>query len=70
MSDFSQEIQGDLSNSAIRHVLEDLPLRAGIREIGDNMMMCYDKMVTMSLVAPAELNLLEVWLRETSFLGY
>jgi hypothetical protein len=70
MKDFEQEVPGYLNNSGICEILENLPLKAGYDEIGDNMRICYEKMVEMALVRPDELDLLEVWLKETKLLGY
>jgi len=61
MRDFNDEIPGYLHNIEICNVLESLPLKSGIDNIGDNLKICYDKLVSMSLVGKEELPLLNAW---------
>lgn len=62
MRDFNDEIPGYLHNSEIREALESLPLQAGAEKIGDNLKVCYEKLVSMSLTGQEELALLDAWL--------
>ena len=64
LRDFNDEIPGYLHNSEIREALESLPLQAGVEKIGDNLRVCYEKLVSMFLIAREELELLDVWLEE------
>ncbi len=62
MRDFEDEIPGYLNNTIICETLEQLPLQSGTERIGDNLRICYDKLVSMSLVKAEELKLLDAWL--------
>jgi hypothetical protein len=64
LRDFSDEIPGYLHNSEIREALETLPLQAGVDKIGDNLKVCYEKLVAMSLIGREELELLDAWLED------
>ncbi len=64
LRDFSDEIPGYLHNNEIREALETLSLEAGIEKIGDNLKVCYEKLVGMSLIGREELALLNAWLED------
>jgi len=64
LRDFNDEIPGYLHNSEIREALESLPLQAGIEKIGDNLKVCYEKLVSMSLIGQEELALLDAWIED------
>jgi hypothetical protein len=64
MSDFTDEIPGYLYNETICDALGQLQLRGGIERIGENLQVCYQQLVSMNLVDPRELNLLEAWLED------
>ncbi len=64
LRDFDDEIAGYLHNSEIREALENLPLEAGIEKISDNLKVCYEKLVSMSLIGREELELLDAWLED------
>lgn len=64
LRDFGDEIPGYLHNSEIREALENLPLEAGIGKISDNLKVCYEKLVSMSLIGREELELLDAWLED------
>ncbi len=64
LRDFSDEIPGYLNNSEICEALESLPLEAGVEKIGDNLKVCYEKLVSMSLIGGEELQLLDAWLED------
>jgi hypothetical protein len=62
LSDFSDEIPGYLHNSKICDALGALKLEAGVEKIADNLKVCYEKLVGMSLIGSEELKLLDAWL--------
>ncbi len=61
MRDFEDEVPGYLNNSKICQELEGLELESGADKIGNNLRVCYEKLVEMGLVDARELDLLEVW---------
>lgn len=64
LRDFSDEIPGYLHNREICEQLKELPLEPGVDKITDNLRVCYEQFVKMSLVEPEELDLLDTWLRD------
>jgi len=64
LRDFSDEIPGYLHNSEICEVLETLPLVSGVEKISENLKICYEKLVRMSLIGAEELQLLDAWLED------
>jgi hypothetical protein len=62
MRDFKDEVPGYLNNSAICEALSQLQLRAGVEHLGENLRLCYEKLVSMALVGEQELELLDAWL--------
>ncbi|MFZ0033518.1 MAG: STELLO glycosyltransferase family protein [Sedimentisphaerales bacterium] len=62
LRDFNDEIPGYLHNSEIREALESLPLESGVDKISDNLKVCYEKLVSMSLIGREELRLVDTWL--------
>jgi hypothetical protein len=64
LHDFNDEIPGYLHNSEICEALESLPLKSGVEKIGDNLKVCYEKLVGMSLIGREELKLLDAWLND------
>lgn len=64
LRDFNDEIPGYLNNSEICKALEPLPLESGVEKIGDNLKVCYEKLVSMSLIGREELQLLDAWLED------
>ncbi|MBA7613158.1 hypothetical protein ES703_20403 [subsurface metagenome] len=64
ISDFNDEIPGYLNNSEICEALKSLPLESGVEKIGDNLKVCYEKLVSMSLIGREELQLLDGWLED------
>lgn len=60
--DFHDEIPGYLHNKAICEELEKLPLHSGVAELGENLQVCYEKLVSMELVDRKELELVAAWL--------
>ena len=64
LRDFNDEIPGYIHNSEICEALESLRLESGVEKIGDNLKVCYEKLVSMSLIGREELQLLDAWLED------
>ncbi len=64
LRDFEDEIPGDLHNSEICEALATLPLESGTEKTGDNLKICYEKLVSMSLIGREELQLVDGWLED------
>jgi hypothetical protein len=64
LRDLEDEIPGYLHNVEIREVLETLQLKPGNEKIGENLKICYEKLVSMNLVGAEELDLLDAWLSD------
>ena len=69
MLNFRDEVPGYLHNRKICEVLEKLSLEPGVERILDNLRCCYEKLVSMGIMAPQELVLLEAWLDDVSCLA-
>jgi len=61
MKDFKDEIPGYLNNSMIGTELEKLNLKSGLENIPENLCICYEKLIEMSLIEARELSLLDCW---------
>ncbi|MHC4573279.1 MAG: STELLO glycosyltransferase family protein [Planctomycetota bacterium] len=64
LRDFSDEIPGYLHNREIGEALAALPLEAGVEKIGANLKVCYEKLISMSLIGEQESQLVEAWLED------
>ena len=64
LRDLADEIPGYLHNSEICEALATLQLESGIEKIGDNLKICYEKLVSMSLIGAEELKLLDAWIED------
>ncbi len=64
MRDFRDEVPGYLHNAAICEALAELNLEPGVEALGENLLVCYEKLVGMSLVGREELPLLSAWLED------
>lgn len=64
LRDFSDEVPGYLHNREIGEALEHLELLPGVQNINDNLRICYEKLVSMGMLVPLELVLLEAWLKD------
>ena len=64
LRDFSDEIPGYLHNGEICDALEALKLESGVEKIADNLKVCYEKLIGMSLIGAEELKLLDAWLED------
>lgn len=64
LQDFEDEIPGYLHNTRICEALEALQLEPSLEKIGNNLRICYEKLVSMSLIGCEELKLLDAWLED------
>jgi hypothetical protein len=64
MRDFTDEIPGYTRNREMAEILQELRLARGPAEIGNNMLMCYEKLVEARFFAPEEIDLLTIWLND------
>ena len=64
LKDFQDEIPGYLNNGRIRDALESAKLESSVERIGDNLRICYDRLVSIGVVDAKELKLLEAWLSD------
>lgn len=62
MKDFELEIDGYLQNERLCAALAECSLKAGVKNIPENLLVCYEALVNLSLIDPQELNLLQSWL--------
>jgi hypothetical protein len=61
MIDFNDEISGYINNGRIASELQNLNLKAGIDNIADNLIECYQLLINMDLVDKSELRLVKLW---------
>ncbi len=61
MSDFALEVPGYLNNRAICEKLATLTIKPGLEHLAENMLVCYDMMVSNKWVGKKEIRLLEAW---------
>lgn len=63
MNDFNDEISGYSNNLLIMKSLNELDLKEGVDNIGNNMILCYQKLIDLNLVGKQEMGLLSSWLK-------
>jgi hypothetical protein len=68
MKDFKDEVSGYLHNEAIATSLAALNLSAGIHNIPDNMLRCYQQLIELGLIDASERQLLQAWLDDLAAL--
>ncbi|MBX0334492.1 STELLO glycosyltransferase family protein [Pontibacter sp. HSC-14F20] len=68
MNDFKDEIPGYRNNDLILQSLKNLKLQDGLKNIPENLIVCYTKLVELEIIDPAELGLLETWLKDIASL--
>ncbi|WP_204106759.1 MULTISPECIES: STELLO glycosyltransferase family protein [Spirulina sp. CCY15215] len=68
MHDFEQEVVGYLHNYRLCEALQELNLQSGQDKLADNMRICYEKLVSLSILDRKELELLNIWLEDINFL--
>lgn len=64
MRDFEDEVPGYLNNRRVADALERLPLASGLASIPKSMRQCYEALVSLGFMPPAELALLDCWLTD------
>jgi hypothetical protein len=64
MSDFADELAGYLRNDDICDTLGRLQLQAGLEHLGENLLICYEELVSKNVFDPNELKLVEAWLSD------
>jgi len=62
MRDFSDEISGYMNNFKIVETLEKLNLKKGNAYLGENLLACYEALISLSLIDKKEIPLVEAWL--------
>ncbi len=66
MRDFREEVPGYLHNKSMCEALATLELKSGVEDIGNNLLACYEKLVSIELLDRRELNLVSAWLEDLS----
>ena len=66
--DFKDEVLGYINNVKIMEILNSLTLSDRPNQIGNNLRLCYEKLVEVDIVPQKELNLLELWLQDLASL--
>lgn len=69
IKDFEDEISGYLNNVKIIDLLAQLSLSNLPEKIGENLYLCYEKLVENSIVPQKELHLVEMWLKDLDSFG-
>lgn len=69
LRDFRDEVPGYLHNSAIAEALARLNLRPGVEHLGENLHVCYERLVALGLIGAEELGLLAAWVADLRTAG-
>lgn len=64
--DFKEEISGYLQNVKIMEILESINLSTDPTHTGQNLYLCYEKLVEAGIIPPEELPLVQLWLKDLS----
>lgn len=64
INDLKDEVPGYLNNLKIMEILGELPLSNLPDRIGENLRLCYEKLVEVDLIKKQELNLVDLWLED------
>lgn len=64
MFNFRDELDGYSNNAQIMESLQGLNLKSGNGHIANNMLICYQELVNLSLIGKQEMRLLESWLKD------
>ena len=69
MRDFADEVPGYLNNRTISERLTALKLAAGPENIADNLIRCYEELVSLAVVDDKELPLVKAWAQDIAELS-
>jgi len=69
MRDFTDEVPGYTRNREMVELLEGLTLARGAAEVGNNMMICYEKLIETGFFPAREIDLLSAWLHDVKQAG-
>ncbi len=69
MKDFEDEVPGYLNNDKIVNELSKLPLRSGDQALLSNLVLCYEKLISLNLIQAKEEQLIEAWVQDISRLS-
>ncbi len=67
--DFEDEIEGYLKNESMIDELSDIRLQPGADAVGDNLLTCYQRLVSQGFFPEEELPLVEAWLEDIARCG-
>jgi hypothetical protein len=62
MRDFADEVSGYLRNKELARILSDLNLKPGAGSQGENLLLCYEALVSRQFFAEEEIRLVQTWL--------
>ena len=66
MRDFSDEVPGYEQNNRLARVLEETKLESGADAVGNNLLKCYQALVSNDIFPEKELPLVEAWLADVA----
>jgi hypothetical protein len=69
IKDFTDEVPGYLNNRTIGEKLAGLKLAAGVENIGENLIRCYEELVRISVVGAEEIPLVKAWAEDIADLS-
>ena len=61
---FKDEVPGYLGNDEIKACLENLKLKAGAGNVGENLLACYEALTAKNFFPAKELDLVRAWLED------
>lgn len=61
LNDFADEISGYLNNDKIYNQLVKLSLKPGEDKLAENLLICYESLISLNLIDKKEINLIEAW---------
>ncbi len=69
MRDFADEVPGYVHNRKIGETLSALSLKAGVENLGPNLIECYESLVRVGVMEAREMPLVEAWLEDLKQTG-
>jgi len=69
LKDFEDEIPGYLNNELIADQLRGLPLRSGEENVFTNLVLCYEKLISLGSIDAKEEVLIEAWISDLTRIG-